>query len=65
MLDKVVARNIVPLHREFYRAATDHPYLFWQKFPINSKDNFGTKLHGEIKANFGTKYLRKNINLLK
>lgn len=39
--------------------------LFWKKFPINANDVFGTKLHGEIKSSFGTKFLRQNFNLLK
>jgi putative glycosyltransferase (TIGR04372 family) len=39
--------------------------LFWKKFPVNANDIFGTKLHGEIKASFGTKFLRQNVNLLK
>lgn len=39
--------------------------IFWEKFPINSIDSNGLKLHGEIRSKFGTRFLNENKEWLK
>ena len=37
---------------------------FWSLFPAYSKNNDGSPLHGEIKSQVGTEFLKKNKNFL-
>lgn len=39
--------------------------LFWEIFPKKSIDSKGLKLHGEIRARFGTRFLKNNKEWLK
>ena len=60
--------EFVDKSNNIWESETNDEYLqelFWKKFSVNANDIFGTKLHGEIKASFGTKFLRQNVNLLK
>jgi putative glycosyltransferase (TIGR04372 family) len=60
--------EFVDKSNNIWESETNDEYLqdlFWQQFPINAIDAAGSRLHGQIKAHFGTKFLRNNVNLLK